>query len=496
MSTLAARPEHATRALDRAAFARAISASDPAGPCLRDDGLYDAIREAARAQFGDEAFGIPEKRPDWQETERLCRDALETKTKDLYVLVAYAEASTQTRGAAGLADAAWGIARLHADFGDTFHPQPAADGSCEARGRLIELLVRRLRPILSDWDTTARRHRRTRRPEDADLIASARASLQAAAESIVSRYGTHAVSLAPMLEALAQVEEAVPGGTTPDAAPDESGAEPAPAPAMTPTPAACLDSAWATLAARVPMWEALVTRIRADGMPRLPVPEPTRRRHLEQLFATERWRELLAEVEATLATDASAPIWLDLQRYTAGALGQLGAAYVGARRWLIVGLRGVMHLCPGIETGTFADGSPVADPATRRWLDAEVAPAGVRATPTAEPDPTPSGTASAQETSRRARYMAQRQHAGELLRAEKAMAAAGLLRRLADEARQRDLATWEGPAFAAATLSLLCRAYDHVAKRGGAPSGLQARRFEAHEELLGLDPDHSQNLPE
>ncbi len=494
MSSLAVNSTSVTRPLDRVAFARPISATDPAGPSLRDDGLYDAIREAARTQFGDEAFGIPEKRPDWLVAEQLCRDALEAETKDLYVLVGYAEASAQTRGPAGFEDAAWGLAHLHAELWASFHPRPSTDGSCEARARLLELLVRRLSPILVEWNKPAHQPRQGLGALDVDQLARARASLQVVAATVPDRYGAHAVSLAPLIAALEQLEAT--GSATPavdadsPAARDHAPASPAPT-------AAPAGGSLAILASRVPMWDELVARFRAEGPPRLPAPEAARRRRFEELFAAERWRELIAEVDATLAGRASALMWLDLHRFTAGALGQLGHAYADARRWLIVGLRAVLQWCPGIENATFADGSPVADPATHRWLSAEVCTAPTKpAAPASTADATSTATAPNGDEPARARHLAQQARAEGLLGAGKPLAAAGLLRRLADEARRRDLATWEGPAFAAATLSLLCRAYDQLAKRGIALSGLQARRFDAHEELLGLDPDHSQNLPE
>ncbi len=458
------------RPLNREAIRRPVSPTDPAGPCLRDAGRYDTVQEAARAQFGDPDFGVPEKRPDWPLAEQVSRDALETETKDLYLAVAYAEAAAHARGFEGLADAAWLLRELHATFWDTFHPRPNGP-DLHARARVLDLLVRKLGPLLREWGA-----RRSVSP--GPTLAAVRADLTACGDLVRSRYGDVAVSMAPLLEPLDEFDAAEPEPKPP----------PAPSqPAVSTPPATPFSGATASLTTRLASWNGVLREARNQGLPAASPPDPTCRARLEHLFATERWHELLAEVDAALAT-TQARIWLDLHRYTAGALGQLGGEHADDRRWLLACLGAFLAACPGLVDARFTDGTPVADATTRAWLAAEVLASSV---PKAVRPQTGTHTESTAADARRIRHIAERTQAAGLLAEGRPLAAAGCLRRLADELARHDLAHWEGPAFAAATLSLLCQAYDDLASRGVPSATLQDRRFVAHEALAGLAPEQA-----
>jgi type VI secretion system protein VasJ len=101
-----------------------------------------------------------------------------------------------------------------------------------------------------------------------------------------------------------------------------------------------------------------------------PPPEPLRKQ-LATLAQNQKWAALVEEAEAALP---QCRFWLDLHRHAAQALGALGAGHARARDAVVIEVRAFLARMPSIPTLAFADGSPLADPQTRTWLDEEVAP--------------------------------------------------------------------------------------------------------------------------
>lgn len=224
--------------IDREAFAQPVSEDGPSGPWLRRDGTYALVQEALRSEDGDPAYGIPEKRPDWGEAERVCHEALSGRTRDFYLATMLTEALVHTRGAQGLADGLWLIATLHEMFWADFHPQPRDEGAnIDGRLNQLDALIRSFARILdavptdeagelsyADW-----RHAGGKLPGGGDsplpasakadalgasswefIDGSARAMTEAAAELrrlddlVDQRYSNQAPSLGELREALDQ----------------------------------------------------------------------------------------------------------------------------------------------------------------------------------------------------------------------------------------------------------------------------------------------------
>ncbi len=122
-------------------FLLPVAGADPAGPPLRYDGTYDAVRDARRADDP----GLPQgiwtrdlKRADWEGAAALCEAALRERSKDLQLCAWLLEAWLHLHGFAG---AAAGLGVMHAvaeRFWDGVHPRD--DDACEARALVVEWL--------------------------------------------------------------------------------------------------------------------------------------------------------------------------------------------------------------------------------------------------------------------------------------------------------------------------------------------------------------------
>lgn len=92
-------------------------------------------------------------------------------------------------------------------------------------------------------------------------------------------------------------------------------------------------------------------------------PDEEIRESLKSMHHTGSWKSLLSACESRIPQYL---FWLDLSRYVAEALEQMGQKVVAAE---VTG-HTVLYVkrLPGIERLTFADGTPFADPETRKWL--------------------------------------------------------------------------------------------------------------------------------
>jgi type VI secretion system protein ImpA len=127
-----------------------MESGNPSGANLRYSDLFDQIREARRSEYCDD-MGVwtrPQKVPDWAQVVSLASDALQKRTKDLFIMCWLTEALAKTQGFPGIRDGLK-LLRLSIDrFWDTLYPE-IDDGDLEARGNALVILDREL-------DSTAR----------------------------------------------------------------------------------------------------------------------------------------------------------------------------------------------------------------------------------------------------------------------------------------------------------------------------------------------------
>ena len=109
---------------------RPISEESPAGPYLKSNGVYSAIREARRFDDPSLPMGVWEhdlKKADWSEVERVAVDALCAKTKDLQIAIWLMEAEIHQRGFAAIAPCLVLVEQLCVSFWETLHPNVQDD---------------------------------------------------------------------------------------------------------------------------------------------------------------------------------------------------------------------------------------------------------------------------------------------------------------------------------------------------------------------------------
>jgi type VI secretion system protein ImpA len=129
------------RAIDLAALLAPLPGDNPAGEDMRYQPLYDAIKEARRADDlldrGD--WGRELKTADWDTVITLATEALSRKTKDLMIAAWLMEALLTTEGFAGAAVGLTLLEGLLRDFWDHVYPL-AEDGDLDYRCGPLEFV--------------------------------------------------------------------------------------------------------------------------------------------------------------------------------------------------------------------------------------------------------------------------------------------------------------------------------------------------------------------
>lgn len=121
--------------VDLAKLTKPISTLMPSGESLRRSFVYDQIKEARREDDPSLSQGVWQtdpKRADWERVEKICSEAIETRSKDLRIAGWLTEAWLRRHGLPGCARGFELAARLADDFWDTLHP-PLEDGDFDGR---------------------------------------------------------------------------------------------------------------------------------------------------------------------------------------------------------------------------------------------------------------------------------------------------------------------------------------------------------------------------
>lgn len=112
----------------------------------------------------------------------------------------------------------------------------------------------------------------------------------------------------------------------------------------------------------------------AGGNTRLLTPKPEHRAHLKRLYLQQSWLELI-ELTDSLFSQATNHLWLDLQWYAWEALTRSNKESSLATI-IEQDLNALLLRLPGLETLTFADGTPFADDVTLNWIAQRVTGGG------------------------------------------------------------------------------------------------------------------------
>ncbi|MEE8104260.1 MAG: type VI secretion system domain-containing protein [Planctomycetota bacterium] len=243
----------------------------------------------------------------------------------------------------------------------------------------------------------------------------------------------------------------------------------------------------------------------SETVAEMPSPASGLRAKLAGLFEKEACADLLEASENAILQPGGGA-WLDLQRYSCAAMGQIGQPYGPARREVLRQLSGMMGRYPWLLGAQLGDGEPSADEITQNWIASEAPaarPGGGGSGPSEPADENLTRaesllssdgleaavaflqTAARSAPSDRARARLRRDLAELCLGAERPELAAPVLEGLRDELNSRANG-WEDPAFVGSVLEALHKSYTLLAV--SAPSEeVDAKRRSVADDLARVD---------
>lgn len=385
-----------------------ISPAAPTG----EDAKYDPDYELIKGELGKleaTSGGVV----DWNKVARAGANLLRARTKDLMIAAYVAMAWGELEGLRGVADGVALLAGLVEGFWDGLFPKRP-----RARGGALTAYIARVEPALGGCQVGA--------PDRARVLGLDE-DWKRLSRAVGDGLGGDAPVDRGVRQALRSLVASLPAEAPPPPPPPPppraAAPTPPPTPAPTPTPApapaiasdapipggvappqsvddipAFLDALLAALhrAAELVregdiadprgyllargLVSLVLTQVPADDEGRSPLaglPQHTRD-FLKSLADGGEWAALLANAEA-LAPDN--PFALDLHRYSARALAELG--HQAASDAVLATVAAAVRRLPGLSTMLDSDGAPFADDDTRAWLAAATAGGG----PVAPPDP-------------------------------------------------------------------------------------------------------------
>lgn len=329
---------------------------------------------------------------------------LTTTTKDLRVGVYFVLGKTQVQGIEGLAVGLAGLRALMETFWDDMHP---AKRRAAARRNALQFVADRLTPWMERQsfgltDTEALHRARSDlkaiqafSTEALGENAPALSGLAAAFDRIVTRLEKRAETQSPSAssttEATSPSKPVRPGDGAPGSTP--SGSMPSPPSPSIPLQAspdglsfgdaarsvvaiaAALRSKDATRPEpyqllRVMRWGVFRSEPPSDGdgVTELPPPDDEMRRALPTILERGAFETVVEEGETAFQA-GTFHCWLDLQRYLAQALGDLGPSYAEVRTVIQRETAALVRRLPGLPRLSFKDGTPFASPETVAWIE-------------------------------------------------------------------------------------------------------------------------------
>ncbi len=116
---------------------------------------------------------------------------------------------------------------------------------------------------------------------------------------------------------------------------------------------------------RTALWSSLDSLPQAvEGKTIIPAPEPYIISAMQDLTSRGDWINLTSSSASHFTQYI---FWLDLQRYCADGLENLGPPYAKAHEAVCQETAGLLHRLPGLSVLQFADGFPFADEETKEW---------------------------------------------------------------------------------------------------------------------------------
>ena len=123
---------------------------------------------------------------------------------------------------------------------------------------------------------------------------------------------------------------------------------------------------------RIARWSTLQQEPPNEGGQTLiPPPESHRINFLENLASQGKHPQLVQQAEQSFR---STSLWLDLQRYVATGLAAMGMAYAEAQEAVLTETALLLKRVPRLPSLSFNDGTPLANAATKAWIEMQVQP--------------------------------------------------------------------------------------------------------------------------
>ena len=381
--------------MNAADYTAPIPGADPAGSSARFDPRYErTVNEITK--LDSPTGGVI----DWRLVVEQGGGLLKSTSKDLLIGAHVAYALFALHGIDGLATGMTTLSGILHEFWPGLFPELKR---MRARVNALAWFLERVNLSLGTFEVTA---------EQRGSVEALEVAATRLVEVVRERFGADAPALRPLTDNITRLRQSLPEPAAPAAPEPVSQAQPATAPvaATRPTVAAApalalpdppslasaadataflreVGSALASAAGelrrsaaseassyrmlRVGLWLPVAAAPPAGpgGKTQVPAPPAVLRTQLDLMAASSRWNELLEEAESTLKQYR---LWLDPHRHSAQALAALGAAFAPARTALIGELAALLRRLPALVELSFGDGSPLADPQTRAWLEAEV----------------------------------------------------------------------------------------------------------------------------
>lgn len=387
-----------------------IPGAAPGGINAKFEPAYEAIaKEVGKL---DSPIGGAVK---WPEVLEGAKELLQRTSKDLLLAAWVANGLYVTKQLDGLVTGTVLLTELFDRYWDTMFPEVSR---LRARVNALAWFLDRVNMTLASTAVTA---------QDRAPLFALGVAMKKLGEVTREKFAGNGPAVGPLVESIERVKLSLPAAAPPPAPP--KAAEPAPAATTPPTPAGGTPAATSTASAptqaassgpalteaapafdpsgdvitylrsvgsslqtvsshlrranaadpvayrllRTGLWLHLTQTPGGVSSGKTPTPPvaPALRAKLDQMAGNGRFAELLEESESALVR---ACFCLDLNRYSALALAQLGPSHAAARAAILAELASFLRRLPALLQVTFSDGSPFADPQTKSWLEAEVLP--------------------------------------------------------------------------------------------------------------------------
>ncbi|MCB9594827.1 MAG: type VI secretion system protein TssA [Sandaracinaceae bacterium] len=343
---------------------------------------------------------------DWNRVVPRAGGILKDKSKDLLIAAYLAYALWETKGVEGLATGLEVIRAICERYWEECQP-PAR--RIRGRANALSWLLDRIEGPLPDVKLTA---------DDKPKVELLEVAVKRFAETVRDKFEDAAPSIRPLQDNVQRLKMSVPEKAAPPP-PPKPAAAPAAAPAPRPAAAAPSSSGGASVPSAQIETGSLAdakeiakftrdvskvltdaaksireaspedatsyhllrlgtavkqTRIKAEGNKTfVPAPQAAAMTDLENALSKGDWEGLLRRAEGAMI---GKPMWLDLNRYAAVALSNLGDKYAEAHDAVLAGTAFYVRRFPEFLEYTFDSGLPFTSALTREWISQAVMPSG------------------------------------------------------------------------------------------------------------------------